>query len=233
MYDATQIPIPRYAERLFNVSLLLYPEAYRKKFGQEMRLVFTEIYHEEYVKNGKVGFGFWLSQIGDITKSVIEQHIDDIGKKGMKKYLQQTLHINTYNIISIVFLLPVILMTGVEVISRIAQRDLTHYNRSVYVFFSHTFLYWNPVLFTWVIIFPVVAAVISLVPLFKSLIQKKVSPFSWNFVKSNFIGIAILLFGLGFLALIKLHDFMPCMFYGLTHFGFGQLNHTLSVCSNA
>ena len=198
-----------------------------------MRLVFHDMYQEELNKRGIVGIGFWLSQSGDITKSVIEQHIDDIAKKGMKKYLQQTLHINTYNIVSCIFLLPVIFMTLVEIISRVAQGDLTHYNRPVYAFLSHTVLYYAPVLFTWVILFPLLAALISLIPLIQAMSKKKISLFSFAFFRKNILSVGILLIGLGFIALIKLHDFMPCMFYGVTHFGFGQLGHSISVCRKA
>lgn len=233
MYETNQLSLPTSAEIFFNFLLQFYPQSYRKRFGQEMLFVFKDTYQEELKKRGKVGIGFWLVQVGDITKSVLEQHIDEIGKKGMKKYLQQTLHINTYNIISLVFLLPVILMTGIEIISRIVQGDLTHYNRPVYAFFSHTFLYWTPVLFTWVILFPLIAAILSLIPLIKSLAKKNTPLFSWVFIQKNILGIAILLFGLGFIALIRLHDFAPCVIHGLTHVGFGQFSHIIAVCRNA
>ena len=89
MYGTTPLSIPTNAEKLFNFLLLFYPQQYRKKFGQEMFLLFRDIYQEELTKKGSVSLAFWFTQFGDITKSVIEQHIDMIGKQGMKKYLQQ------------------------------------------------------------------------------------------------------------------------------------------------
>jgi hypothetical protein len=233
MYDTTPLSVPTNAEKLFNFLLFFYPKQYRRKYGKEMRLLFQDMYQEEVTKKGSVSLTFWFSQVGDITKSLIEQHIDIIQKQGIKKYLQQTFHINKYNVISGIFLLPVFFMTLVELISRIAQGDLTHYNRPVYAFFSHTFLYWTPILFTWVILFPLLAALISFIPLVKAISKKKVSVFSIAFLHRNIITIGILFIGFGFIALIKLHDFMPCMFYGLTHFGFGQFGHIVSVCRRA
>jgi len=233
MYKTVTLPVSTNAEKLFNFFLLFYPEQYRKKYGQEMLMLFHDMYQEELEKKGNIGVEFWFSQVGDMTKSVIEQHIDMIGKQGMKKYLQNTLHINKYNMVSGIFLLPIFFMTLTEIISRIAQGDLIHYNRPVYAFLSHTPLYWTPVLFTWVILFPLVAALISFIPLVKAISKKNVSIFSFAFLKKNTITIGILLIGFGFIALIKLHDFMPCMFYGITHFGFGQFNHIVSVCRKA
>src|SRR6185312_6663899 len=99
MYDTTQLSLPTNAEKLFNFLLLFYPEQYRRKYGQEMRLLFQDLYREEIAKKGSVSATFWLIQIGDITKSVIEQHIDMIQKQGLKKYLQKTLHINRFNVL--------------------------------------------------------------------------------------------------------------------------------------
>lgn len=233
MYKAEILLVSAHAEKLFNLFLLFYPEQYRKKYGHEMLLLFQDMYQEELTKKGDISLTFWFSQFVDITKSVIEQHIDMIQRQGMKKYLQQTLHVNSYNIISVIFLLPVILMTCVEVISRITQGDLTHYNRPVYAFFSHTFLYWTPVLYTWVILFPLLAAVISFIPIVKSFLKRKTGLSSLKFILPNIIGIAISLFGLGFIALIRLHDFVPCTIHGLTNLGFEKLNYILSVCRNA
>src|SRR5579872_3592914 len=202
MYNATQLQVSTKADKIFAFFLFLYPDSYRKQYGNEMQLVFHEMYQEELNKNGNIRFSFWLSQVGDLTKSIIHEHIDEMQSKGMKKYLQHTLHSNAYNIVSIIFLLPVILMTGIEIISRVTQGDLTHYNRPVYNFFSHTFLYRTPVLFTWVILFPALAAIISLIPLVKSLTKKKTSLFSITFLRKNIFGIAIFFFGLGFIAFI-------------------------------
>ena len=233
MYETNTVPIQKSAEKMFLFMLSFYPEEYRKHFGQEMLFVFEDLCQEELEKNNRLTVGFWIREIADVTQSILQEHIHELNKKGMKKYLQQTFHINSYNLVSIVLLLPILLMTGIDIVSRFVQGDLVHYNRPVYTFFSHTFLYWRPVLFTWVILFPLLAVIISVIPLVKSLQEKKVSLLSWAFVRKSIFGVAILLFGLGFIALIRLHDFVPCMFYGLTHFGFANLNHILSVCKKA
>ncbi len=233
MYKTATLSVLTNAEKLFNFLVLFYPEQYRKKYGQEMFMLFQDMYQEELTKNGNIGLGFWFFQVGDITKSIIEQHIDEIGKKGMKKYLQQTFHINTYNVIGGILLLPIFIVFFIDVIARIVQGDLVHYNRPVYAFLSHTFFYQFPIQFTWVVLFPILAVAINIVPLIGNARKKHFNVLNLTFLKRNAISILFLVFGLFFVLLIKFHDFAPCMFYGLTHFGFGQLNHIISVCRKA
>lgn len=233
MYETTSLQLSHRAEKIFLFFLQFYPKQYRKRFGQEMFYVFQDVCQEELENHKTLSASFWIRQIVDIARSIMHEHLLEVQHKGMKKYLEQTFHLSPYYIVSMGFLLPVILMTCTEILSRIIQKDMTHYNRPLYAFFSHTFLYWPPVLFTWVIIFPLLAAFISLIPLVVSFKKRKTAFLSWRFLLSNIIGIAILLFGFGFIALIRLHDFLPCLFYGLTHFGFGQLHRILSVCQKA
>ena len=233
MYDAKQLLLPAGAEMFFNFLLQFYPESYRKRFGQEMFLVLNDTYQEEVEKKGRVGFGFWLSQIGDITQSILGQHIDEIYNKGMKKYLQQTLHINKYNVIGGIFLLPVFTVFLIDLIARIVQGDLVHYNRPVYALLSHTPLYWTPVLFTWIVVFPLLAIGFNFIPLIKILIKKNNNIKSWQFLRQNLVSILLFGFGAFFILLVKFHDFGPCMLHGLARLGFEHFTHIVAVCKNA
>ncbi len=233
MHDSTRVPFVTNAVKIFNVLLLFYPASYRKKYGNEVRLVFYEMYQEELQKKGRVSIEFWLFQVNDIAKSVIEQHIDEIRKKGVKIYLKQTLHINKYNVIGGILLFPIFTMTGLEIISRIVQGDLFHYNRPFYRLLSHSPLYWFPILFTWVILFPLLAIVVNLLPLLMDMRKRHVHILNVSFFKRHMFSLAILAIGALFFIAMQLHDFAPCFLIGLTKRGIGQIPSIISFCRGA
>lgn len=220
-------------QKVFHTLLLLYPEQYRKRFADEMLLTFEDLYQEKVAQEGQAGILFWLRISFDIFISALEQHRKQMQKLGMKKYLGKTLHINKYNIIGLVLLLPFFSVFLISLFARIAQGDLTHYNRPVYSLLSHSLLYWFPVLFTWVILFPALAIIVNLVPLIKNIIKKHGSLFEFSFIRQNAITLLILAVGIGFLAIIKFHDFAPCFIHGILQVGVGQLPKIISVCHNA
>ncbi len=217
---------------LYKSLLILYPESYRKKFEQEMLTIFEDISQEQLRKSGKTGISFWLSLSFDIARSAAEQHMQLLKKQGMKKYIHQTLLINRYNIIGALLLLPFLTVFAIDVLARILQGDLVHYNRPVYNYLSHTPFYWTPNLFIWVILFPALAVFTNLIPLIKNSIKKRKTIFQFVFLRENAVTLLILAVGLGFLAIIKLHDFAPCMIHGLLRVGIGQLPKIISVCKN-
>lgn len=208
---------------LYKTLLSFYPYQYRKRFGAEMLFVFEELYKEEIAKNGKTGPRFWFSIIRDATQSIIVQHLDSMKKQGIRKYLQQTLHINKYNLVGFILLLPILIVSAIDLISRIMQGNLFRYNRATYAFLSHSFLYKFPVIFIWVVLFPVLAVAINIIPLITKRDKKHI----------NILSVVVLIAGLSFLAMIKLHDFAPCVVHGLFKVGIGQLPHVISVCRKA
>ncbi len=151
----------------------------------------------------------------------------------MKKYLQQTLHFNIYNIVGGILLLPFLLLFTIDLISRIVQADLTHYNRPVYAFLSHTFIYYTPVLFSIAILFPTLAVLLNLIPVVQTIIKNRKTIKKFAFVRLNLLSIVLLIIGLGFLAIIKLHDFVPCMLHGLLRLTFDKFPQLVSFCRNA
>jgi hypothetical protein len=217
----------------FKNLLLLYPNRYRKKFGQEMLFTFDDLYQEKLHRDGKIGILFWVVIFFDITKTAFEEHGIEMKKKGMKRYVQKTLNINKYNIIGALLLLPFFSVFFIDLAARIAQGDMIHYNRRIYAFLSHTIFYQTPVLFIWVILFPILAAILNLIPVLQNNKNKQESPFHFSFVKQNLISLSLIAIGLGFLAIIKLHDFAPCIVHGLIHIGVGRLPYIISFCKNA
>ncbi|MDE2025231.1 MAG: hypothetical protein KGJ07_01940 [Patescibacteria group bacterium] len=233
MYETAYTSIPKHVDKLFTILLLLYPSQYRNKFGEDMRTIFLDLYHEELIENGNIGVMFWLTQIGDITKSSIIEHVNFMKQKGMEKYFHQTFGINKFNLIGGIFLLPLFIVTAIDVIARIVQGDLVHYNRPVYSLLSHSPLYWYPILFVWVILFPLLTVIINLIPIAQSVLKNKTKIWNVSFVKRNVISLILLCIGLGFIAMIRFHDFIPCFIHGLFKVGFGQLPKILNVCRNA
>ena len=222
------------SDRLYEMLLLLYPEPYRKKFGREMLYTFQDMRAEEQTKHGNAGIDFWSSILIDTVLSALHEHGDILRKEGMKKYLHQTLKLNNYNLISLILLLPFLLMGCIDFAGRILQGDLGHYNPGTYAALSQTPLYWYPILFTWVILFPILAVVVSLIPL--AINSKKSSWRGIDYLKQNPVGVIIITVGILLLAAVKLHDFLPCMVH-MVHTislqGFGKLPTIISLCRKA
>ena len=209
-------------ERVYKFLLAFYPKTYKQRFLEEMLLVLDDLKVDELKEKGKIGLGFWLFQFSDLSKSVVEENIDTMQKQGMKKYFR----LNNYNIIGGILVLPVFLVFLIDIFGRIAQGDLSHYNRTTYNFLSHTPLYWTPILFTWIILFPAIAIILNIIPLLQNRKNRA-------FVKNNIITIGILAFGLFVLVLVKFHDFAPCFVHGIISRGFNDLPQILSYCSKA
>jgi hypothetical protein len=213
--------------------LLLYPDRYRKKFQQEILITVEDMYQERLLKVGKVNTLYWFVISFDIIKSACNQHVELLNKQGMKKYIHETLQIDKFNIIGGLLLLPFFIVFLIDLATRIAQGDLTRYNRPVYAILSHSLLYWLPVLFTWVVIFPTIAVLLNIIPLIKNVSKFHNDVFHFSFLRKNIFSLLILAVGFGFLALIALHDFAPCVAHGLLRLGFTKLPYIISFCNNA
>ncbi len=204
-----------------NLLLLLYPETFRRRYGREMSQLLIDMIGEQREENGKITLGFWLHLIGDTLKSSFREHFNELRKSGLKTYLRQNFRFTGLHLLGLLLLLPSISVLSLDVISRILQGDLIHYNRPVYAFLSKTFFYRTPVLFIWVILFPALAVLINLLPF----ISAK--------YRGRLVSFILLVFGLGFLSIILFHDFAPCMLHGLFSHGFSQFGRLLSFCRQA
>ena len=226
MHDTKPLSVSENAQKLFNFLLMFYPQTYRRKFENEMRFLFNDLYREEIKRNGRIKIGFCLTQSIDLIINGFLQHLDLI-----RKYLSTELNLNIYNMFGFIFLLPAMLMFLTDLLSRISQGDLTHYNRSVYYFLSHTPLYWYPVLVTWTILLPGLALLINLVPFIKSKIKHKNMTFT-KLISLNWFSALLSVISLGFITIVKLHDFAPCMIHGIFLKGFNNLGLVIKVCKN-
>ncbi len=233
MYKTDAIVIAKRDRIIFNLLLMLYPASFRKHYSREMNTLFEDLYKEELENHGRITLRFWILQVVDIIKGSVSEHIHMIRKRGLLRHLMTVFHLDQYNVLGGILLLPVLVMVAIDGISRIIQGDLIHYNRPVYTFLSHTPLYWFPVLFTWVILFPLCAVILNMIPLAKKVIARHGKVLNRSFVIANGAGIIVIMVGLSLLAMIKLHDFVPCMIHGLLQKGAGFLFPLLNRCRNA
>ncbi len=234
MYKTEELTLPiTKKQSMYETLLRLYPDQYRKRFDEQMLFVFQDQYEEELAKQGHIGSGFWFSVAVDVMYSAAVEHINTMRKQGMKKYVRNTLHINNYNIVGGILLLPIFVVFSIDVFARIAQGDLTHYNRPVYAFMSHTPFYQFPILLTWVLIFPLLAIVINLVPLVKHAIATRRKFIGIAFIQKNVLGIFLVLMALGFLTILALHDFAPCVVNGILAGHLPQFFQLVQYCRNA
>jgi hypothetical protein len=219
------------SDRLYEMLLLLYPEPYRIKFGREMLYTFRDMRDEERTKHGMAGVVFWSTILFDTLLSAVHEHREAIRKDGMKKYLHRTPKLNNYNLVSLILLLPFLLMAGIDLISRILQGDLFHYNRAAYAAVSQTPLYWYPILFTWVILFPILAIIISLIPL--AMNGKKMAWPGIAYLRQNPGSVILITVAALLLAMVKLHDFVPCLVHNISMNSFRNIPSIISLCRKA
>ena len=146
----------------------------------------------------------------------------------MKKYLHQTLKLNNYNLVSLILLLPYFIMACIDFGGRILQGNLGHYNPATYAALSQTPLYWYPILFTWVILFPILAIVISLIPL--AMNSKKISWPDIAYLKQNPGSVILITVAVLLLAMVKLHDFVPCLVHNISMNSFRNLWEAALLC---
>ena len=222
------------AEQFYRTLLYMYPEIYRKRFGNEMLFVFQDLYQEESVKHGKAGIMFWFAIVTDIMQSAMLQHIILIQKNGIKNYF----HITIYNIIGAVFLLPFLMLFCIDFFGRLIQGNFTHYNKVTYNYISHTVLYstYNghaSLLWTTLILAPCLAVVSNCIPVFAGVIRHKKKATIKTLFLTNPLAFVIIAIGAFCLLVVYGHDSIPCMMNRIYDHGFGNVGHMLSFCRNA
>src|SRR5882762_8625506 len=96
------------ADAVYKILLNLYPKAYRQLYGQQMFIVFRDLYREQITEGEKIGIGFWIKIISDTVSSLIQQYAEVIKEYSMetsnKKKLFNVLKI-TSGLIILVFVI--------------------------------------------------------------------------------------------------------------------------------
>lgn len=231
MYDTTQQTIPKYTHTFFTFLFSFYPQEYREHFEEEMRIVLNDLYQEEITTYGHIRMSFFITQSFDIIQNSMKQHLILARKSGMKHYFQHTFHINTYTLISAILLLPFVFMSGVDIIARIVQGDFGKPNHAVYSLLGHTFLYATPILFIWVLAFPLIALILTTISLIIN--ETKVRMLSLQFIRNNLVSIILLIIAIGCIGIVRFHDFAPCVIKNVRSNGLGNIQQIVSVCNNA
>lgn len=154
-----------------------------------------------------------------------------------KQSIRNYFHINRFNVIGTILLLPFLVLLGIDFLGRLIQGDFMHYNRAFYNVVSHTILYGSyngqvPFLWTILILFPILAVVFNLIPFVISLKQSKKSTFETLFFANP---LAVIIIGIGFFSLVVVfgHDVIPCFVYGILSHGLGNIGRIISFCKNA
>ena len=233
MSEAMAMPKLSVGMSVYKWLVELYPESYRHEYGGQMMLVMEDLCREELARTGAVGAGFWLWQIMDVSQGVVKQHIYLMGGVGMKKYLMEEFGLSWFHMAGIMLLLPFLLVLTLDFSSRVVQGNLGHPNTGMLQVLNRTWLYSPQVLFVWIVLFPLMAALLALVPVIRRAKKEKVSWLNLNFLKLNLVSVVIILVGLGCVALVKFHDFAPCMAHGVLSHGFANFPNIFSVCRKA
>jgi predicted metal-dependent hydrolase len=84
------------SKKFYAFLLKLYPETYKREFGEEMKYVFSQSIKDAYTKNRLQGIiREWLKTVLDALKSIINEHLENFkGGNSMKinKGLAQLKH---------------------------------------------------------------------------------------------------------------------------------------------
>lgn len=221
------------AESVFKTLLWFYPQTFRKRFASQLLLTFDDMYQEEMEKNGRVGIGFWSRIFTDLAISIGTQHLATMKKQGFKTYFRKTLNLNIFNILGFIFLIPFFSLFLIDLIGRLVQGDLFHYNRTFYKVVSQTPLYSSTqALFFWLILLPFLAVSLNLIPLLFWVFQKNELTLKKLLLRNAFSWIVILS-GLFFLLVVFGHDFLPCFVNSILFHSGAGIGTVISVCKNA
>jgi hypothetical protein len=61
------------AEQVYTVLLHTYPRAHRQEYGPVMLQAFKDHYHDTRAIQGRIGIGFWLEVLADVTTSSLSE----------------------------------------------------------------------------------------------------------------------------------------------------------------
>ncbi len=212
----------------YELLLQLYPKAYRKSYGHEMRLLFTDLYREELQKNGEISIGFWLVFVWDVIKSTLEQHGELLKKIGLQHYLRQVFHINSYFVYGILLLIPFIIFSFID----FGTVFLTG-NRLLLEPFYNSIFWKPPVILTVILVMPFFAMVINLTSILVAYNKREHKVISLEFIAEQFPNILLVLLGIVPFFLLLGHDYVPCVLNHFFHSGLLKLPQFLSSCRNA
>lgn len=214
------------AKFFYQLLLLLYPKDYRKEYGQEMRLLFEDLYREEKEKNGEVSLKFWLSLIWDVLTSTVNQHYQLFHKIGPRKYLNQVLSINI-----VVFLISLLLLSpffSVVLLDTFVVL-FTGSRQSISVFYSSPF--WGvPVILTVILFLPLIVVLMNSLVIAQEVEKRKFKVLTISFLGQNFFNLMILLAGLSAIFILFGHDFVPCLVNRTFQRGLLSLIPTINYC---
>jgi hypothetical protein len=229
------VTLPPWYAVIHRVALLLYPERFRLRFGEQMQAAFEDLYVETRRQSGQPGAGFWLWLAKDTVRGAAGQHLAAIQEVGVLNHLRQTLHISGYTIGSAVLLLPFLFLFGIDFIGRLVQLDFSHPNRALYTspFYTLPESGRTDVLWAIVVAAPVAAIALNCIPIAQFLKRS-----AWRVSPRRLLvccapALVVMIGAFGALGVTYGHDVAPCLANHLLANGLNDFGRTLSICRDA
>jgi len=189
------------ADRVYERLLQVYPRAYRQRFGLEMRQVLRDIYRE-HTEASRPAWLLWGRTLADLGMGAVTQHSEVIrSKMVMKQYFSNSANQKS-------FLWGVALMVPAGLFFLFASMSsLLNYSYLNNIKYKGATLY---LFLTCLIVLPLLAVTINILPLAHQVVQKKEGIISLAFIKRNFWTFAVMIVGLGWIAFLFGHDTVGC-----------------------
>lgn len=211
------------ANLIYELLLELYPKNYQKEYGQEMRLLFNDLYREELAYHPEIRLVFWFRLIWDLLITTLEQHLDLISKIGLLKYLKITFNLDTLKLISLLSILPILFFTILD----FTTVFLTGSRKTLETIYNNPYWVYE---ITIIFFLPLILFMVNLAFLLKNLGNQKNNPLSLRFLSQHYFEILLGLFCLGILVLAFGHDIIPCTYNNIFSKGFLNIGSILTYC---
>ncbi len=212
------------AEKIYRMFLRFYPRSFRQSFEDDLILIF----HDMYADNNKHSVNFWFSLLGDIIKTNASSISYFNPQQYMANISSGKIQISVYNMMGGIFLFPFLFALSVDFVSRLIQGNLSHPNNAALSTMNNTFLYNGTILRIWLLVLPALAIIVNVYPLIQRYIHKE-KVISMKTIFS----IIIIFLGLSFIAIVRLHDFAPCVMNGFFLHGNTNLSQLINNCQRA
>lgn len=179
--------------------LRLYPAPYQKQYGEQMLQTLADMLDDPAQHKAAV----WLRAVLDLPFSLTKQNLmyaGDIMKHDTPNYVKWN------STIGAVLLLPFFAALAANGLNRVI------YDRDLY----HSWLWRTPVVFTWVLVLPVAAALITLISLLVYLYQRERSQHT-GWIKGlldfrhDWPLLLVAILAVSIVGMVRFHDSVHCL----------------------
>lgn len=188
----------------YEVLLSLYPREHRKEYGDEMRLLFRDLYQEEHDRHDEIGIGFWFRLTLDVIKSTFVEHILLLKKIGFENYAREIYHLDRPFFVGFILIFPSLLINTIDDVNLLL---LANNNWLKPIFESE----WGAAVFFICYLFlPLLALLLSMLYIGKTYKGEKHKVISLSFLAHQFPRFVIIFLSVLSILLVIGHDTIPC-----------------------